>query len=423
MAKSSNGSKEIGGAIDMATHKIILIALPNRTATTTAEALLQHLCHKEGTPLMFHTDAAAELMGRVMTELWRLQGTNATSTLAHHPTGNALCERMWRFVNTAMRCLTDDQYKHWHKHLSGIEAAWNSTNTSTLGMSPFEASTGLPMRTPMLAAGEIRPKHSRKMNASELNMLHSTAAAFRDLAKKNQKWHREQRADMLNRKGRWKTLFKVGDLVKIYLPPSALEAERKGRKAKHCMWYRGPARVIKCLSDTAYTVELCSNKRQYDRSIINVSAWGNTTPATTPDSPAETGAREPTAETALANTDAYNVGDYLGIKDDPEQDTWWLAEVTRVKGEGLHLAYFGTCGKNLPSAKFKPVFVTNTNKLTFKNEQGAARWTGYVSVDGLPGCVVARNLHRNNTGTLSTRSIRVIKSLVNTLSHAVVGAK
>jgi transposase-like protein len=97
MVKSSNGSKEIGGAIDMTTHKIILIALPDRTATTTAEALLQHLCHKEGTPLMFHTDAAAELMGRVMTELWRLQGTNATSTLAHHPTGNALCERMWRF--------------------------------------------------------------------------------------------------------------------------------------------------------------------------------------------------------------------------------------------------------------------------------------------------------------------------------------
>ena len=119
----------------------------------------------------------------------------------------------------------------------------------------------------------------------------------------------------------------------------------------------------------------------------------------------------------------YEVGDYIGIKDDPEQDTWWLAEVTRVKGEGLHLAYFGTYGKNLPSAKFKPVFVTNTNKLTFKSEQGAARWTGYVSVDGLPGCVVARNLHRNNTGTLSTRSIRVIKSLVNTLSHAVVGAK
>jgi hypothetical protein len=33
------------------------------------------------------------------------------------------------------------------------------------------------------------------------------------------------------------------------------------------------------------------------------------------------------------------------------------------------------------------------------------------------------NLHLNNTGTLSTKSIRVIKGLVNTLSHAVVGAK
>jgi hypothetical protein len=46
----------------------------------------------------------------------------------------------------------------------------------------------------------------------------------------------------------------------------------------------------------------------------------------------------------------YEVGDYIGIKDDPEQDTWWLAEVTRVKGEWLHLAYLDTCGKHLPSS-------------------------------------------------------------------------
>ena len=100
-----------------------------------------------------------------------------------------------------------------------------------------------------------------------------------------------------------------------------------------------------------------------------------------------------------------------------------MAEITRVKGEGLHLAYLGTYGKKLPVARFKPVFVTNTNKLTFRDEPGAARWTGYVSVDGLPGCVIARSLKLNSNGTLSTKSIRVIKGLVNTLSHAVVGAR
>merc|ERR1719265_2638818 len=106
-------------------------------------------------------------MGRVMTELWRMCGTHATTTLAHHATGNALCERVWRFINVALRCLTNDQYKDWHRHLSAIEAAWNSTIRSTLGMSPFQASTGLPMRTPVLSVGTTPPNKGRTMVTSE----------------------------------------------------------------------------------------------------------------------------------------------------------------------------------------------------------------------------------------------------------------
>ena len=106
--------------------------------------------------------------------------------------------------------------------------------------------------------------------------------------------------------------------VRIFLlaEPSALEAEHKGQKAKHCTWYRGPARVMKRLSDTTYTVELCSIQQEavrpthYQRlGMWQYDAHKHPRPPNN-----KKGARKPIADTAHASTDAYDAGDYIGIK-------------------------------------------------------------------------------------------------------------
>ena len=424
MPTSSNGSNEIAGAIDFATHKLILIPLPNRKADVTAEAIMTHICYREGTPLVFHSDSAAELLSRIMTELWKLQGTKATQTLGHNPTGNSLVERSWRFVNAALRCLTDAQYKNWHRYLPAIAAAWNSTPRRTLGVSPFEASCGMPLRTPPLAIAEKRPTRPRSMNKTEITMLHEAAASFRALASKTDQWNRERVAKLKNNEGRWKHKFKLGDLVKIFIPPTAKEAKRRGRKAKHCYWYRGPASIVKILSDTTYTVQIHKTRRLFDRSIVNISPWGPAHPADKDPSPvANTPPQKhggPTNEAAPASTDVYNKGDIIAVKDDSSDDTYWLADVQRIKGDDLTLAYYGTRGRNIRTACFRPLLSTKKNQLTFKKEKGAKRWTGQMYVHNLPGCVMARNLNLTKGGTLSKASSQVLTSLVNTLTHALV---
>jgi hypothetical protein len=420
MPESSNGSNEIAGAVDFATHKLILIALPNRNAQVAAEAIMEHICCREGTPLVFHSDNAAELMSRIMSHLWRLQGTKATQTLGHNPMGNSLVERVWRFVNAALRCLSDKQYKDWHKHLPSMAAAWNSTPRRTLGVSPFEASCGLPLRTPMLAIADKQPKRPRAMKKNEISMLHDAAAAFRKLASKNQEWNRQHEANLKNKKGRWKYIFQLGDIVKIFIPPTAKEAARRGRKAKHCFWYRGPAKIVRVLSRTTFTVQMCKDKRLYDRSIVNISRWGPADPKDLkpklPHQPTkQTG---PTAEVAPASTDVYDKGDIIAVKDAATDDTYWLADVTRVRGDDLTLAYYGTTGRKLQTATFRPMLATKKDELTFKKEKGAKRWTGLMPVHSLPGCVMGRKLKLTKGGKLSKPSFQVLTSLVNTLSHA-----
>ena len=128
----------------------------------------------------------------------------------------------------------------------------------------------------------------------------------------------------------------------------------------------------------------------------------------------------PTVAPAPASTNVYKNGDVIAIKDDATEDTYWLADVTRVKGNGLELAYYGTPTNNLKTARFRPIYVTKANELTFTNKQSTSRWRGHMSAHGLPGCVVARNLKLTQRGELTTQSFQVVNTLVNTLSHATV---
>ena len=126
-----------------------------------------------------------------------------------------------------------------------------------------------------------------------------------------------------------------------------------------------------------------------------------------------------TVAPAPASTNVYKNGDVIAIKDDATEDTYWLADVTRVKGNGLELAYYGTPTNNLKTARFRPIYVTKANELTFTSKQ-TSRWRGHMSAHGLPGCVVARNLKLTQRGELTTQSFQVVNTLVNTLSHATV---
>ena len=425
MTESADGSREIGCAVDMATHKVILMALPSRQAPVVAQALLDNLICKEGVPRVFHSDAAAELMGRVMHELWALLGTRATSTMAHHPTGNALCERVWRFVNAALRCLSDAQYGEWHRYISSIEAAWNSKVTTSLGVTPFEASCGMHMRTAARSAAAPPPRAGQSMSKSDIARVCQMATTFRLMAADNDRWSREREAKLKNERGAFKLSFKPGDLVKIFIPPTAAEAERRHRKVKHCMWYRGPAKVVTRHSPTTYTVEMVATGRRYERSIINITPWGlhDDTAGNAPSGPGPAPARPPTAHAAPAHTGVYRTGDIIAVRDNPSQSEYWIAKVTRVRGDTLDVWYYGTTGHTLRTAVFRPLYIgagTDGHSLSFQSttRDGTQRWRGTLPAAGLPACVLARQLRLTSRGRLTDASYQVIRSLVRALSHA-----
>ncbi len=73
----------------------------------------------------------------------------------------------------------------------------------------------------------------------------------------------------LNQSGRVisDTPLQPGDKVYFYKPPSQLEVQQRGRKAKHLMDYQGPATIIGSIKGRKRQYEFEHNGKRYKRDI------------------------------------------------------------------------------------------------------------------------------------------------------------
>ena len=70
------------------------------------------------------SDATKEFISKAMMRLYRLLGCDKTTTLAHHPTGNAKIKRLW--LASCQRQRTKEQYELWEN----MSVSWNTSGTS-----------------------------------------------------------------------------------------------------------------------------------------------------------------------------------------------------------------------------------------------------------------------------------------------------
>ena len=78
-----------------------------------------------------------------------------------------------------------------------------------------------------------------------------------EVTKSTPEWHRRMMSQNLSQNGRKINLEDYKECTKVYFykPPSALEAEKKGRKAKHMDHYAGPATIIKKAGTRSFLIE------------------------------------------------------------------------------------------------------------------------------------------------------------------------
>jgi transposase InsO family protein len=424
MSKSSNGFEQLCGSIDLCTKELTLWAQKTRRATETCQGVMDNIINVDGVPLTWHTDHAQELIGQVMTRYWKPYGTVCTTTRSYNASGNADIERCWRFINAAFRSLSDAQYKVWEKFVSSIRAAWNTTVCDSIETSPFEAGHGAPMRSPALAFVEAPPPEAQPLSKEMLRVVQESAASFQRAAQANATWFKHLRANKLNATGRHHD-FKVGDRVRIYFPPSAQEARRRGRKVKHLCWYKGPLTITAKISNTGFTMKHSATGRVYERTLANMAPWHDGSELIeVPMVPkAQSPRAAPTHAIPAASTAGFAIGDLIAVKCNQFADRYWLQRVINVNDREIVGHIYGSFGRAPHLAKFFPVYVdARTDVKMTRPPPGqtkvSTRWTDVITAAIIPRAVIARGLQLNKSGSLSAASQRLLRQLPGTVVMA-----
>ena len=124
-------------------------AVKNQTALTTAKVLWEQFLRHYGFPQKRLTDQGPGFESQLFQELMNMARIENLRTSSYHPQTNGQCERFNSTLMNMLGTLTPDQKKDWKSHLLTMCHAYNSTQHSVTGYSPYYLMFGRHPRLPI----------------------------------------------------------------------------------------------------------------------------------------------------------------------------------------------------------------------------------------------------------------------------------
>ena len=133
---TSNGCRYILLIGDHFTNWYEANPLPDETAATTSDALLERWICRFGCPYSIHTDRGTNFKSQLFANLLRKLEIDKTRTTAFHPQSNSVIEKMNRtFLNMLPKCIDENQ-TNWSVKLPYVLMAYRSSVHETTGSTP-----------------------------------------------------------------------------------------------------------------------------------------------------------------------------------------------------------------------------------------------------------------------------------------------
>ena len=241
ISKSAHGYTDVLGIIDLTTSNLVLRAVKHRTSKATARVIYYDVILKKGVPLLFHSDGAKEFINGASKILSTMLGYKLTTTKAHNPEANGKMERAWTFVGACLQTMTKEQYECLHLYMDVMSHVWNTQPASDTNITPFELEHGKKARSVADTLMDLVPQQVKSMDARDLKVIIQSTKAFQFKLRCVKAVEKVRTAEALNSKGLPKKLWKVGDKVSFFIPPSQNQMKQTGKRKKHIFHYRSPA--------------------------------------------------------------------------------------------------------------------------------------------------------------------------------------
>ena len=154
---SDNGNRYVMVVGDTFTKWIEAYAIPDQTAETVAEKLVNEFISRFGTPLELHSDQGRTFESNLFQDVCKLLGITKTRTTPYHPSSNGMIERFNLTLANMISSFVDKNQKDWDKNLPLLTAGYRSSTHETIGFSPNFLMLGREVRTPLEFSLDIDP--------------------------------------------------------------------------------------------------------------------------------------------------------------------------------------------------------------------------------------------------------------------------
>ena len=238
---SHYGNKNILVMVDHLTSWPIVKAIPNKEATTVAEAIFEKLILEHGSPEILLSDNGTEFTNDTLAYVCQEFNIKQSFTSPYTPRSNGKTENFNKFLKASIRKLCQEDTATWDQVLDQILFAYRCCPHTSTGEAPYTLLYGrdppLPIQKLIKCVESYKGDNPLGKRIEQSRITLSTAAKMMERMRANQKRH------YLHRRSTHK--FQVGDLVLL----------KKHQKDKMELKWEPNYRVIKLPSSWSAIVE------------------------------------------------------------------------------------------------------------------------------------------------------------------------
>ncbi|KAJ8290828.1 hypothetical protein GJAV_G00018050 [Gymnothorax javanicus] len=234
--------------VDYFTKWVEISSVREATAAAAANMFMKDIVARYGTPEYLISDRGTPFVSRVFDALLQRLGTEHHLTTTYHPQTN-MTERVNRTLKTAIRTFVGNLHRSWDKFIPHLSLALRTAPHASTGDSPAFLLYGRDLKTPL---DPILPLETEELSSSMGEYKADLVKILKDAHNHAQECllgsHAKQKENY--DRGREHVAYQVNDLVKVRSHPRS-DADA-GFAAKLAPVFRGPYRVVECLSEVNY---------------------------------------------------------------------------------------------------------------------------------------------------------------------------
>ena len=239
-------------ATDHFTKWVEIMAVPDQTAKTCANKLLNEVIARYGCPLTILSDQGAAYESAIFHELCQLLEIRKTRTSPRNPRCNGQAERFNRSLLRMIKAYLQGEQENWDMNLGCLAAAYRATPCESTGLTPNLLMLGREVRLPaeLMYGSQSNATSEIQSYGEYVEHLKTRIEHAHEVARKHLLTSATRQAEIYDAKLSFYQ-YQVGDLVWV-----ALEGCRPGLSPKLQATYRGPCIIVYKYNDLNYRVQL-----------------------------------------------------------------------------------------------------------------------------------------------------------------------